>query len=107
MTDDPINALIAKVLARAPHAAPGELQRVALERGFSLAHNVDIPLYFDEGTRVRRGYTLVRRWGMMVGFVTPWTWCLATEEDDLRLALLTALEAPEGGAAVMQEPWHG
>jgi len=91
MSDDPINALIAELLAEADHLALDGKIRLALDAGLSLIHNPSGHVVCEESQRIRPGHTVVRLHDLPVGFVHPWGWTLTIDDDRLRYALLRAL----------------
>jgi hypothetical protein len=91
VSDDPINALVAELLAEADHLALDGTIRLALDAGLSLVHNPSGGVVTDESQRIRPGYTVVRLHGLPVGIVDPWGWRLTIDEDRVRYALLRTL----------------
>lgn len=91
MSDDPINALVAELLAEADLLALDGKITLRLDAGISLVHNPGASVVTDEAQRIRPGSTVVRLHDLPVGVVNPWRWTLTIDEDRLRNALLRAL----------------
>ena len=91
MSDDPINALVAELIAEADHLAFDGKICLPLDAGFSLVHNPTGYVVTDAAQRIRPGSTVVRLHDLPVGFVNPWGWTLTVDDDRVRYALLRAL----------------
>lgn len=91
MSDDPINALVSRLLAEADHLAFDGKICLRLDAGLSLVHNPSGWVVTDDAQRIRPGSTVVRLHDLPVGVVNPWGWTLTIDEDRVRYALLRAL----------------
>lgn len=90
MSDDPINALVAELLAEADLLCLDGKVALQLDAGLTLVHNAGACVVTDEAQRIRPGHTVVRLHGLPVGVVHPWGWRLTIDDDRLRYALLRA-----------------
>lgn len=91
MSDDPLNALVAELLAEADLLGFDDKIILRLDSGISLVHNPGACVVRDGAERIRPGSTLIRLHDLPVGVVTPWRWTLTIADDRLRYALLRAL----------------
>jgi hypothetical protein len=97
MSDDPINALVSTLVAKAGHLSDLDAMVIALDGGLSLLHNASARSLTVGAMKLRPGYTLVRLHDLPVGVVNPWRWTLTIDDDRLRYALLHAIERLRDG----------
>ena len=91
MADDPISLLMVLLLAETGPAVVDGVAIVDLDGGVRVEHNPTTHVVVHRGIRIHPQATLVRRFDVPVGIITPWRWHIASDEDVVRSALLRAL----------------